>query len=65
MSLLDDDYVPPFKPKNPYRQIIADRGIDVDYINGQKDLEELDHPLVTEDYEDSPFADRLPTKKEE
>lgn len=54
MELLNDDYKPPFKPKKHL-------GIDWGYTKAnEEELEKLNRPPVTEDFEDSKFADRKP-----
>tara|TARA_R100001086_G_scaffold170822_2_gene93338 strand:- start:953 stop:1132 length:180 start_codon:yes stop_codon:yes gene_type:complete len=54
MGLLDDDYVPPFKPKERrYRKQTA-----LSQESRDSELNNLEREEVTEDFSDSPFADR-------
>lgn len=57
MGLLDDDYKPPFKPKQKTgrfhnESVLAQEERD-------RELNNLNRGEVTEDFGDSPFADRI------
>ncbi len=56
MGLLDDDYVPLWQPPKPKRYqnqtVLTQQQRD-------NDLNNLNRPEVTEDFGDSPFADRI------
>jgi len=57
MGLLDDDYKPPFKPKKRTGRFANESAL----MQEQRDAElnNLDRTEVTEDFGDSPFADRV------
>jgi len=57
MSLLDDNYTPPYKPPHKtgrYARESAEMQQERD-----SELNNLDRTEVTEDFGDSPFADRV------
>lgn len=57
MGLLDDDYKLPFKPKQKSGRYFNESVL----MQEQRDVElnNLDRTEVTEDFGDSPFADRV------
>lgn len=56
MGLLDDDYVPPWVAPKPKR---FENQTALTQEHRDKELNNLDRPELTEDFSDSPFADRI------
>lgn len=57
MGLLDDDYVPPYQPPKKTDRFARESAETQEARDAE--LNNMDHDEVTEDFGDSPFADRI------